>query len=51
VITSVIATAYHAGVNVFEYLVVLQRHAEAAKRQPELWLPWTASADLKVCRI
>ena len=46
VITSVIATAYHAGVNVFEYLVVLQRHAEAVKRQPEQWLPWTYQQTL-----
>ena len=46
VITSVISTAYHAGVNVFEYLVVLQRHAEAVKRQPEQWLPWTYQQTL-----
>ena len=46
VITSIIATAHQAGVNVFDYLVVLQRHAEAVKRQPEQWLPWTYQQTL-----
>jgi transposase len=40
VITSVVATAHHAGVNAFDYLVALQRHVEAVKRPPERWLPW-----------
>lgn len=40
VITSVVATAHVAEVNVFDYLVALQRHAEAVKQQPENWLPW-----------
>ena len=47
VITSVIATAYHAEINAFDYLVVLQRHADEVKRQPELWLPWTYQATLE----
>ncbi|MDQ2695104.1 MAG: transposase, partial [Pseudomonadota bacterium] len=47
VITSVVATAHAAGVNVFEYLVVLQRHAEAVKRQPEHWLPWNYQATVE----
>ena len=40
VITSVVATAFEAGVNVFDYLVQLQRHAAAVKQHPEQWLPW-----------
>jgi hypothetical protein len=44
VITSVVATAHDAGVNVFEYLIVLQRHADEVKRQPERWLPWNYQA-------
>lgn len=40
VITSVIATAHLAEINVFDYLVVLQCHAEAVKHQPQQWLPW-----------
>jgi transposase len=47
VITSVIATAYGAKVNVFEYLVALQRHVETVKKQPEDWLPWTYQKTLK----
>ena len=47
VITSVIATAYHARINAFDYLVVLQRHADEVKRQPECWLPWTYQATLE----
>lgn len=50
VITSVIATAYHAGINAFDYLVVLQRHADEVKRQPELWLPWNYQTTLTAQR-
>jgi transposase len=44
VITSVIATAHHAGINAFDYLIALQRHAKAVKDQPECWLPWNYQA-------
>lgn len=47
VITSVVATAYQAGVNAFDYLIVLQRHAEAVKAQPERWLPWNYQTTLE----
>jgi hypothetical protein len=47
VITSVIATAYQAGINAFDYLVALQRHAETVKRQPEQWLPWNYQATIE----
>jgi transposase len=47
VITSVVATAHQAGINAFDYLIALQRHAEAVKRQPERWLPWNYQANAK----
>jgi hypothetical protein len=47
VITSIVATAYQAGINAFDYLVALQRHAEAVKRQPEQWLPWNYQAAVE----
>ncbi len=47
VITSVVATAYQAGINAFDYLVALQRHAETVKRQPEQWLPWNYQATIE----
>ena len=40
VLTSLIATCQQADINAFEYLIVLQRHAEAVKQQPQRWLPW-----------
>jgi hypothetical protein len=46
VLTSLIATSEKAGINTFDYLIVLQRHAEAVKRQPELWLPWNYAQTL-----
>jgi hypothetical protein len=46
VLTSLIATSEKAGINTFDYLIVLQRHAEAVKRQPEFWLPWNYAQTL-----
>jgi len=40
VLTSVIATAAEAGVNVLDYLVALQDNAAAVMANPERWLPW-----------
>lgn len=39
-LTSLIMTAVEAGVNVFEYLNVLQENRFQVARQPERWLPW-----------
>ena len=39
VLLSIIATAAQAKINVFEYLIVLQRHAKEVKRDPQQWLP------------
>ena len=43
---SVIQTAKHAGVNIFEYLNTLQEYSEQVKAQPELWLPWNYKDNL-----
>lgn len=40
VITSMIATASEAGVNVFEYFTALQQHRVRVKANPEKFLPW-----------
>ena len=47
---SVIHTAKAAGVNIFEYLNILQEYSEQVKAQPELWYPWnyTENLDIKV---
>jgi hypothetical protein len=41
VLTSLIATCVHAGVNALEYLVALQAHRAAVFADPAAWLPWT----------
>jgi transposase len=41
VLTSLIATCIHAGVNVLDYLVALQEHRAAVFADPAAWLPWT----------
>ncbi|MCB1807991.1 MAG: IS66 family transposase [Candidatus Competibacteraceae bacterium] len=51
VLLSVIATAAQAKVNVFEYLIVLQRHAKDVKQNPQQWLPWTYQHTLQALDI
>jgi len=46
VLTSLIATCLHAGVNALEYLVALQEHRQEVFAAPEAWLPWTYQASL-----
>jgi len=46
VLTSLIATCLHAGVNALEYLVALQEHRTEVFAAPEAWLPWTYQASL-----
>ena len=41
VLTSLIATCLHAGVNAVEYLVALQEHRREVFADPGAWLPWT----------
>jgi transposase len=43
---SLIHTAELCAVNPFDYLVVLQRHAEAAADTPANWMPWNYTAAL-----
>lgn len=43
---SVIHTAARAGVNVLDYLNVLQVHATLVKASPASWLPWTYQTTL-----
>jgi hypothetical protein len=40
VITSCIATAMQADVNVFDYFNAIQRNSAAVKNDPSAWLPW-----------
>ena len=46
VLTSLIATCLHAGVNALEYLVALQEHRTEVFAAPEAWFPWTYQASL-----
>jgi hypothetical protein len=46
VLTSLIATCLHAGVNALEYLVALQEHRREVFRAPAAWLPWNYQANL-----
>jgi transposase len=39
-LTSLIATCLHAGVNALDYLVALQEHRAAVFSDPAAWLPW-----------
>jgi transposase len=45
-LTSLIATCLHAGVNALEYLVALQEHRSAVFGDPAAWLPWNYHANL-----
>lgn len=40
---SLIHTATECGADPFDYLVALQRHAEAVRRAPAEWMPWNYS--------
>jgi hypothetical protein len=40
-LTSLIATCLHAGVNALEYLVAVQNNRPAVFANPAAWLPWT----------
>lgn len=51
VLLSLIATAAQAKINVFEYLIVLQQHAQAVKQNPQLWLPWNYQNTLQAMHI
>jgi hypothetical protein len=40
VLTSLITTCLHAGINALDYLVALQENRRAVFAHPEQWLPW-----------
>jgi transposase len=40
VLTSLIGTGMRAGINLFDYLTVLQSHANEVRANPSAWLPW-----------
>jgi transposase len=46
VLTSLIATCLHTGVNALDYLVALQEHRAEVFANPAAWLPWTYQASL-----
>jgi hypothetical protein len=46
ILTSVIATCVHAGVNALEYLVAIQEHRQEVFANPKAWLPWNYEAAL-----
>ena len=45
-LTSLIATCLHAGVNALDYLVALQEHRAAVFGDPAAWLPWNYHTNL-----
>jgi hypothetical protein len=45
-LTSLIATCLHAGVNALDYLVALQEHRPAVFGDPAAWLPWNYHTNL-----
>jgi hypothetical protein len=45
-LTSLIATCLHAGVNALEYLVALQENRTAVFKDPAAWLPWNYHTHL-----
>ena len=44
---SLIHTAELCAVNAFDYLVALQRHADALARDPAVWMPWNFAETLE----
>jgi transposase len=46
ILTSVIATCVHAGVNALDYLVAIQEHRQEVFTNPSAWLPWNYQAAL-----
>ncbi len=46
VLTSLMATCLHAGVNVLESLVALQEHRAEVFAEPAAWFPWAYQARL-----
>ena len=47
VLLSIVATAYRAQVNLFDYLIVLQRYRDLVRKDPATWLPWCYQKSLE----
>jgi transposase len=47
VLISLIATAHNAGVNIYDYLLALQKNSVLVKENPRAWLPWTFEHTLE----
>lgn len=45
-IMSMLHTTVHAGVNIFDYLNILQQYANLVQQHPECWLPWNYQQTL-----
>jgi len=43
---SLIHTCELNGINAFDYLIELQRHAEELRQNPSEWMPWNYRATL-----
>jgi len=50
IITSLIATAWRAGINVYEYLNDIQRYKDQAKESPQLWTPYRYEETIRAIR-
>lgn len=46
VLTSLLATAYRAEINIFEYLLALQKNKASVKANPAAWVPWAYQEQL-----
>jgi len=49
-LTSLLATAIHANVNVFDYLVAVQQNWFDVGRNPQRWLPWNYLQTMQTVR-
>lgn len=48
VLISIIATAYHASIDIFSYLKDIQRYRDHVKANPEMWVPWNYNDTIKL---
>lgn len=51
VLISLIATAYDADENVYDYLIAIQKHKQHVKEEPNAWLPWNYKKTLDSVKI
>lgn len=47
VFTSLIATSHRAEINIFHYLIALQRNKKAVRANPSAWLPWNYGLQIE----